>query len=563
MIQDDSSPTPTESTSSTSAAAPFETPIGQLAAEYAKSVLDPKPLQIQRGEHLQLADGQVAVDASEMVQLCAVDTELFARTFFPRAFRQESPSFAPRIWSALESGHRLVNIQVFRGGSKTTRLRAFIAKRVAYGLSRTILVIGKSESHSLRTIAWLRKQIDFNTKYTQVYGLRRGTKWTDEECEIFHDVDEIPIRIIGMGITGSVRGINQDDFRPDLIVLDDIHNEENSATRDQRQKIDELVYGAILEALAPQSEAPHAMLCNLATPLDGSDTTSKALGDPAWFSVQIPCWTPETLNLPTHLQKSVWPERWSDKVLRQEKSDASRRNMLSSWLREKELRITSPETSAFRAEWLRRYKLLPEQMTVYMAIDPVPPPSEVALAKGLHKNDYEAFAVIGEHKHNFYVLEISANRGHDPSWTVAEFFRLCFKFKPQRIFVEAVAYQRTLQWILKQEMKRRGTYFAIEDFPDQGGSKYNRIVDGLNAPASNGVLYIPEDAERRGEGFQMFVEAFPLYPKVNNDDVLEAVAVALRGAQGLLGSETSDGGVPSLEDEAKEYPKLVYERGAP
>src|SRR5262245_60027408 len=77
------------------------------------------------------------VNLAELVQLCAVDTELFSRTFFPKEFRQESPSYARELWDAMESANRYVNVAVFRGGSKTTRIRSFVAKLIAYGLLHT------------------------------------------------------------------------------------------------------------------------------------------------------------------------------------------------------------------------------------------------------------------------------------------------------------------------------------------------------------------------------------------------------------------------------------------
>jgi hypothetical protein len=528
-----------------------------FTSSYIERMMSETPLGIQDGSLLAKEVGE-QIDTRELIQLCAVDTELFAKTFFRRAFRQESPSFAHEMWNAFEANQRLINLEVFRGGGKTTRARILLAKNIAYGLSHTILVVGKSEGHSRRTIRWLMRQIEFNSLFVQTYQLRRGDKWTDVECEIWHGVDEYPITIIGMGITGSIRGINQDDFRPDLILMDDIHDEENSATKEQRQKIEELVYGAILESLAPASEASHAKLVNLFTPLNKLDVGCMALEDKAWRSTRIPIWTKETWNSPTHLQESVWPARWPSSVIRKEKEQAAARNKLTTWLREKELKLVSPETSSFRGEWLKRWTVLPENLVTFLAIDPVPPPSQLAVSKGLHKHDFESIAVVGIYKGNYYLLALSINRGHDPSWTRAEFFRLARRWHPRRIFVEAVAYQRTLAWILRQEMQRKAIYFPIEEVTDQR-SKHDRIVDGLNGVTSEGRLLLPPG--ELDEGMKMFVEQFEQYPNVNHDDALESVAVAVSGASGRWDQDWSDD--DALNREKEEYPRLAYSRGSP
>lgn len=504
------------------------------------------------------------VSADELIKLCAADTELFARTFFHRAMRQESPRFARDLWTALEGPHRFVNAVIFRGGSKTTRCRIYTLKNACYGLAHTILYIGKSERHARSSLSWIKTQVQFNSALAELFALRKGSKWTDEECEIYHGIDEYPIWVMGVGITGAIRGINKDDFRPDLVIMDDIHDEENSATEEQRQKIRELVYGAISESLAPASEAPHAKLINLATPLNREDICMEALKPgTGWHNIVIPCWTQETRDLPTHLQESIWPERWSSEELREKKEQAIARNMLSTFLRENELKLISRETSAFRREWLEEYDVLPEGMRTFLAIDPVPPPSSAQVAKNLVTKDFESLGIIGVWKEDYYVLELVANRGHDPSWTISEFFRLCWKWRPIRCFVEAVGYQRTLAWLLRKAMADKSLYYTIEEITDQR-SKYQRIVDSLNATASMGHLKVPAVGKRKGdpEAWAMFFQQFGEYPSVNHDDVLEVVAICVAGAQGKFTSNTA-GEEFDLEEERRQFPRLVYQRGAP
>ena len=117
-----------------------------------------------------------STDLAEYIELCAVDSELFAKTFFPKTVRQESAPFHRELWELLDSNHRLINAQVFRDGAKTSLLRMYTAKRIAYGLARTILYVGKSEGHALRSVHWIRTQIDHNNTYKGVFNLRPGSK---------------------------------------------------------------------------------------------------------------------------------------------------------------------------------------------------------------------------------------------------------------------------------------------------------------------------------------------------------------------------------------------------
>ena len=500
---------------------------------------------------------------TELVQLCAVDPFLFCKTFFPRTFRQDFAPFHRQMWEFVERpGKRLRMLQVFRGGAKTSFLRALAAKRIAYGISRTILYIGKSEGHAVRSASWLRSQVEFNSAFANTFSLRKGARWSGGEAQIFHGVENHPVWVVAMGITGSVRGLNLDDFRPDLIVLDDIFDEENSATLEQREKVEELVYGALMESLAPESEIPDALMIGLQTPMQREDYSIKAMNDPQWDFMRIGCWTSETEDLPLDNQESAWPARWSSRVLREEKRAALQRNKISLWMREKECKIVSRETSSFKPEWLSRFTEVPTGITHVLSIDPVPPPSAVQVAKNLHNKDYEAISVIGVYGGKYYLREVSINRGHDPGWTVNECFRLSEKYKPRKWIVESLAYQRTLSWLLREAMKAKRKYFLVSEFTDQR-SKHQRIEDALTGPASNGALLIPPDAAPEGmqysEGMRHFVQQFSEYPQVGHDDALDSVAIALSELQERY---DDNDGTDEFALEAEHYKQLEWQSEA-
>ena len=491
--------------------------------------------------------GLEAVTLKEIIQLGAVDSIFFSRTFFPNTTRQGSPDFHRDMWGILDNPrNRYVNIQVFRGGAKTSTLRMYTAKRIGYGLAHTILYIGKSEGHAARSVNWLRRQVEHNRLYSTTFSLRPGAKWQDMEAEIIHGTDEFPVWILGMGITGSVRGINRDDYRPDLIVMDDVADEENTSSPEQRQKTNVLIYGAIKESLAPASEAPHAKLVALQTPLNREDYSTLALGDPEWASARYGCWTKNTEDLPISERHSIWPERFPTETLLQEREGAIHRNQLSIWVREKECKLITPETSAFKSGWLRYYDTLPEGMVTALAIDPVPPPSDVQIAKGLRGKDYEALAVVGKKANNFYLVDYVQNRGHEPNWTIAKFFEFCLRYKPRAVLVEAVAYQRTLAWILEQAMRARGQYWTIVPIVDTRKSKFNRIVDGISGPASNGAFFV-------SKSHSDFISQYSAYPDVTHDDLLESVAVGISAfSEGIV----TEMDYKDIEDEEKDVKPL-------
>lgn len=480
----------------------------------------------------------------ELVQLCAINNDLFESTFFPKTVRQPSAPFHSEIWRDLEDpSKRYLNLVCFRDSAKTTKLRLFTAKRIAYNLSRTILYVGASEAHAARSIRWIRNQIELKlgaggqkraTKFASVFALREGAKWTDTELEIFHGVETQPIWILGVGITGNIRGINFDDYRPDLIVLDDILTDENGASKDQREKIVDLVMGSLKGSLAPASEMPNAKLAMLNTPQAIDDIVHVAEKDPEFHSRRFSCWTKETENLDVDRQISSWEARYPTEVRRKEKRSAIAVNKLSTFAKEKEVRVISKETAVFQEAWLRFYEddELPTGGQTVIFIDPTPPPTEKT--KKVEKLDYEVVGAMRKWGGNYYLLDYEMLQGGTPDWTVAKFFEMRFKWRPYKAVVESVAYQATLKWILEQEMRKRGVWLTVEPFNDIK-NKFVRIQTALHGPATNGRLFVRKH-------HTAFIDHFSKFPGIEFFDLLDGAAMGVIGLSNAWSGEDDDSG---------------------
>ncbi len=488
------------------------------------------------------------IDLGEAVKLAAVDDEIYGRTFFPNTFRQPSPPFQKRVWNDLNNPSiRYSNQRLFRGSAKTTLSRVFSSKRIAYGMSKTILYVGASEGAAARSGAWLRNNVERNKLWSGTFSLTPGRKWTDTEFEIWHDTLKTNIWCLFVGITGNIRGINFDDYRPDLIVCDDILTDENCATLEQRNKIGDLVHGALKKSLAPVIDDPNAKMVLLVTPQHKEDVSSVAKIDPTWSTIEQGCWSPETAALDVDNQISVWEDRFPTLDLRKEKKAAVKINRLSTFVKEMEVKLVTKETADFRAEWLQFYDTVAGTANV-LAIDPSPPPSDAQLAKGLVGKDPEVLQVWGRKGDNYYLRESVSSVGETPDWTITQAFRLAMTYRVMQIVVESVAYQRTLKWLLEKEMARRKVYYQI--LPFVGANKYARIRSTFAGPASQGKIWVrPEHTN--------FISQFETYPNVDHDDEVDCGAIALGALINPFAASGAD------DEEYANVEPLFALRGAP
>jgi len=478
-----------------------------------------------------------AATIPELVMLGAQSLQTFGKIFFPKTFRQDSPEFHNQIGQDLYSDARYNAFEVFRDGAKTSTLRVFTAQRVGYAVSRTIMYVSGSQQHAAMSVRWLRRQIMYNKLYAQAFGVRKGEKWTDEHCEIYHGVEETPITLLAMGITGNIRGFNPDDYRPDLIIIDDILTEENCATEEQRKKIESLLFGALLNSLAPTSDSPHAKAVFLQTPLNKHDAIETCLKDPQWNGRRF--------GILDENGRSRWESRWPTEVVLKEKQAAIARGQYAIWMREKECKVVASTGQTFDVEKLRYWEIPPPGMVKMLAIDPASSDAETA--------DDNVVMCVGFSGPDVYVLAYEAATGVMPDQTAMHFFNMMMEFRPMKAVVETISFQRVLAWYLEQEMVKRRMFLPIDRIQDKR-KKSDRIIQALAGLVSFRHLYIHASMTK----FVTQMEEYDPLDDSQHDDILDALSMAITSINpALRDSATDDGDYDSTLDES-EYKQIAF-----
>ena len=486
---------------------------------------------------------QVAISPKEAVSLGAESLTKYGKLFFPRTFRQESPPFHEIVGAKLYSHDRFNAFEIFRDGAKTSLLRVYTSQRIAYGISRTIGYVSISQAHSIHSVRWMRRQVMFNTKWANTFGLTSGSKWTDEwaeiKCHLIEDKDRpgqpIVITLLAMGITGQIRGFNPDDYRFDLLVIDDPLNEENTAPPDQRKKIDDLLFGALLNSLAPASEAPLAKAVFLQTPMDKNDAIEKCMSDPEW--------NPMRVGVFNEAGESNWPSRYPTEVLLKAKEAHIRRSQFRLWMREKECKIVAGEEKAIDVSKFKYWDVLPERLDKIISIDPA--------SSSDPKADKFVNMALGFRGPDVYVIAYANALKNDPGKAVNDTFNLILLCGPRKIAVESVAFQKVFKWILEEEMKKRKLYVMVEELKIGRTSNADRIMQSIPGLAAFGHLWLHPGM------VELVQEADDYDPAVKEiaDDYLTALANGIIASNPalrlLMGTDGEEGEVYDDETDYK------------
>lgn len=455
---------------------------------------------------------RLPISPEEAIELAYEDQLFFGEYFFPKSCRQAPAPAHKLMWEDLMSPQVFVSFMIFRGSAKTTIVRIYLAFLISYGIARTILVVGKSESAAARTLEWLMRAVSFNTLWSQSFGITAGDKWNSTEIEVRNEQLGVSTRVLAMGIGGSTRGVNVDDYRPDIIVVDDPCDEENTASKEQREKINEAFFGALQNSLAPTSEAPMSKMVLMQTVLNSDDLVSLTSRDPQWTCRQISIYTPTG--------DSAWPARWTRAELDQMKQGFIDRGMLHVWMREMECQVISSATAAFVVENLQYWTVYPETGRTIISVDPTPPARDGSKEKYTGNLDDAVVRALRLHKGKVYVIAWYATKTPDPFELIEKIFEMATTHQAKEIAVETVLFARVLATLLEKEMVKRHQWFMIHKEEDKR-KKDTRIRQEVGAFLGTRSLYVHKSDRD-------LISQITMYPAVNHDDHIDCVAIGLK-----------------------------------
>jgi hypothetical protein len=394
-------------------------------------------------------------------------------------------------------------IMLPRGFAKTTIMNAMVLYYICFQERKFPFYLSASGSHSATQLRSIRVQLESNAVIHAVFGnlvpdRTDGKKWTDNFIQTTHGIS-----VMARGRGGQVRGSNVSGQRPDLFIIDDVENEESVISNEQRQKTRKWFYEAVVPALPALDDSAGIVVCGTQLHFDGLLTYLAA--DPDWVTINF--------GVTDKQGDPLWPENMNLVDIENRKASFQRVGNLAGFYREYYNMIKDEDTALFKQSYFQ-YRILGrnEFAGVALVYDP-------AISKK-DKADYSTFAVVGMAKDGALdVLESIGQRGMTPREAVDMLFELYRIWRPSRVGVEAIGYQRSFIHLAREEMARRGLFFEIEAITHGRVAKEDRI---------RGVLQ-----PRYAAGFIWHRKAFPFlesqlldFPYAKHDDFPDSVAMS-------------------------------------
>lgn len=209
--------------------------------------------------------------------------------------------------------------------------------------------------------------------------------------------------------------------------------------------------------------------------------------------------------------KVVWPKRFPVEVLKSIEAELGPYMFASLYLNSP----TDAINQLFKREWINYYQTLPEHLIYCTSVDPAASEKEDS-----SDPDYNVVLTTAINPKNGHVYVVHYSRERcDPGTVIDEIFRHYRAYKPVKVVIEGIAYQRTLSYWLEQKQKKLGVFFYVETLKSAKGSKVDRVRGLQPFFASNRIFLRADMPELERELLS--------FPKGAHDDLPDALSMHL------------------------------------
>ena len=230
-------------------------------------------------------------------KLGAIDMEFFGRAYFPHYFSRPSPEFHRELDAIWQQGvlkgrypltaadtktiSRLPGVRravaAPRGHAKSTNLTfKGTMHSTLYGYKHYPIIISDSSEQAEGFLDNIRVEFEENTAILEDFGPLAGSGWRSNVL-----VTKTNIKIEAIGSGKKIRGRKHRNWRPDLIILDDVDNDENVRTPEQRKKLKDWFDKAVSKCGDDYTDIVY-----IGTLLHYDSLLAKTLANPAYRSIK-------------------------------------------------------------------------------------------------------------------------------------------------------------------------------------------------------------------------------------------------------------------------------------
>jgi len=147
------------------------------------------------------------------------------------------------------SDRKFVAIAAPRGHAKSTAITfSYTLASILFHVRKFIVIISDTESQAVLFLGDLKKELQDNEELIALFGVTGISKDTGSDFIVDFE-DGFQARVMAKGSNQKVRGLKWDNYRPDLVVGDDLENEEIVLNAERRERFKRWFAGSVVPML--------------------------------------------------------------------------------------------------------------------------------------------------------------------------------------------------------------------------------------------------------------------------------------------------------------------------
>lgn len=371
-------------------------------------------------------------------------------------------------------------IEAFRESAKSSYvLKSFPLHRLVYPKEKQRYIVLIKANQELASAKLQEIADEYLSNPVLNFNLKEVRKNSAKVFEVtVFDPEPITIRIEAYGKGSSIRGLSWGNLRPQIILCDDIQDLEDSES-DAVQRKD---WNWFLSDIMFLAKTGRIFLI-------GNNLGEKCILERIMNDTNLDF---EKMRISAIAEgKSTWPSKFTLEELEREKMQYTSLGKLDIWYRERMCQAISDEMRDFKKEYFKYWSFddfqFREQNNIgnldyYIAVD-------LAISQK-EKADDTVVCVVGKEQHspNWYIMDFIGGK-LDPLQTIDAIFTLYEKYRPLKVGIESVAYQKALLYFVQEEQRKRGVYFNVDEI--KTSQKKEDKIRGLQPMYKAGVIFHP------------------------------------------------------------------------
>lgn len=393
----------------------------------------------------------------------------WGRVFVPHHFRIASPSFHADLIDGAMS-YRLMSVAAPRESAKSTMLVfLYPLHGIVFQRFRFIVLVSNTFKKAAMHLESIKKELTDNVLLKESFSGITIVRDAEGDSEFLHP-DGFTTKFICRGVdqVGSIRGVKFGAYRPDLILVDDMEDDElvknPQRRRDLQQEYD--------EALIPAGEKGRVQIINVGTLLHDDCQMAKLVSRDHYpefyklvYRAHIKPDTPE--------ERSLWPEKWSLEFLRElraNKPNVYAKEMQNDPVAGVNTRFTREDFRYWRSEGTN-YQLLDSEGNVVASGSLHDCKAAIACDLAWSEKKTADFCVLLPAyltpNSDILVDDYVAKKGMRPDEFAENLFVMVDRLEKVTGGVVPVGFERAMlenvtQWLLKREMKARNKFLQTK-----------------------------------------------------------------------------------------------------